>query len=278
MPLFECSGGMRTRGLSVMVTGASSGIGRETATALAGRGARVFAVARSADLLYDLAGGHERITSLPADLTDDAERAAVVEAVGDIDVLVNNAGIGWVGQVEEMPPAQVRQLFELNVLALIDLTQRVIPGMLERGRGHVVNVASVASWVALPPLTVYSATKFAVQGFSEGLRREMSGRGVTVATINPGPVATRFGPRAQSGNRASQHMDGALMAGVPASLVARAVVRSVHMAGWPGYSAIAVPRVVGLSRLGAVPGLRWMVDAAALVTRRPETYRRFGDS
>ena len=268
---------MRIQGLSVVVTGASSGIGRETATALARAGAHVWAVARSADLLDDLVDEQKGITALVADLTDEAQRASVVDAAGQVDVLVNNAGIGWIGTVEEMPLAQVRQLFELNVLALIDLTQRAIPGMLQRRRGHVVNVASVASWVALPPLTVYSATKFAVQGFSDGLRREMLGRGVSVATINPGPVATRFGPRAQSKDRASENLGDHLMPGVPASLVARAVARSVRMAGWPGYSSIAVPRVLGFSRLGAVPGLRWTMDAVAQASRRPRLYSRFGD-
>lgn len=267
---------MRVRGLSVVVTGASSGIGRETAVLLARRGARVWAVARSADLLEELAATQPGITPLVADLTNDAERAALVAAAGTVDVLVNNAGIGWVGAVEGMPAARVRQLFELNVLALIDLTQRVVPGMLERRRGHVVNVASVASWVAMPPLTVYSATKFAVQGFSDGLRRELAGRAVSVATINPGPVATQFGPRAQVEDRATEELDGGVMIGVSPSMVARAVLRSVRRAGWPGYATVAVPRVLGLTRLGAVPGLRWMADAAALVSRRPETQRRFG--
>lgn len=267
---------MRIRTRSVVVTGASSGIGRETALAFARRGARVCAVARSADLLEELAASEPGITPLVADLTDDADRARVIDVVGEVDVLVNNAGIGWVGPVEEMPAAQVRQLFELNVLALIDLTQRVVPAMLERRRGHVVNVASVASWVALPPLTVYSATKFAVQGYSDGLRRELAGRGVSVATINPGPVATRFGPRAQVEDRATNELGDGLMSGVPPSLVARAVLRSVRRAGWPGYASIAVPRLLGFSRLGALPGLRWVVDAGALVSRRPEMQGRFG--
>ena len=260
----------------MVVTGASSGIGREVALAFGRGGARVWAVARSADLLEVLAASEPGITALVADLTDDGERARVVDTVGEVDVLVNNAGIGWVGPVEEMPADQVRLLFELNVLALIDLTQRVVPGMLERRRGHVVNVASVASWVALPPLTVYSATKFAVQGFSDGLRRELAGRGVSVATINPGPVATRFGPRAQVEDRATDELGDGVMAGVPPFLVARAVLRSVRRAGWPGYATIAVPRLLGFSRLGAVPGLRWAVDAGALVSRRPEMQRRFG--
>ncbi len=267
---------MRIQGLSVVVTGASSGIGRETAALLARRGARVWAVARSEELLEELAATQSGITPIVADLTDERQRAAVVDSAGTVDVLVNNAGIGWVGAVEEMPASRVSQLFELNVLALIDLTQRVLPGMLERRRGHVVNLASVASWVALPPLTVYSATKFAVQGFSEGLRRELAGRGVSVSTINPGPVATQFGPRAQVEDRATEELGGGVMIGVPPSMVARAVLRSVRMAGCPGYATVAVPRVLGASRLASVPGLRWVVDAAALVSRRPEMRARFG--
>lgn len=267
---------MRIGDLSVVVTGASSGIGYETALVLARKGAHVTAVARSKGPLDELAAASPRITPLVADLTVESERAALVERVGVVDVLVNNAGIGWLGMVVDMPAAQVQKLFDINVLALIDLTQRVIPGMLKRRRGHVVNVASVASWVASPPLTVYAATKFAVQGFGDGLRREMLGRGVSVATINPGPVATRFGPRAQSEDQASEDLGDGLMSGVPASLVARAVERSIRMAGWPGYSSIAVPRLMGLSRLGAVPGLRWTVDAAAQAARKPELYRRFG--
>lgn len=254
---------MRLSGANVVVTGASDGIGRETALLLAGRGARVWAVARSGALLEELAGEHERIVPLVADVSVDADRAAVVEAAGEVDVLVNNAGIGWSGLVEDMPAEQVRRLFEVNVLALVDLTQRVLPGMLARRRGHVVNLASVASWVAAPPLTVYSATKFAVQGFSDGLRREVAGRGVAVTTVNPGPVATRFGERAQVGDRPTMLLTGAAMPGVPAAMAARAVVRSVRMGGFPGFVTIAVPRPVGLVRLLTVPGLQPVVDLGA---------------
>ena len=259
---------MHLRGLTVVLTGASSGIGRASALLLASRGARVWAVARSEGPLDELAAEHPGITPLVADVAVDDDRAAVVEKAGRVDVLVNNAGIGWLGAVAEMPPDQVRKLFEVNVLGLIDLTQRVLPGMLERRRGHVVNVASVASWVAVPPLTVYSATKFAVQGFSEGLRREVAGAGVRVSTVNPGPVATRFGPRARDEDRPTEGMGEGLMPGVPVSLAARAVVRAIRMGGIPGYATIAVPRVVGLSRVGALPGARLVVDAGTALTRR----------
>ncbi len=255
---------MRMRGLRVVVTGASSGIGQATARLLAARGANVTAVARSLGPLDELAASSSSITPFVADLTVDADRAALIARVGDVDVLVNNAGIGWLGLVEEMPAAQVQKLFAINVLALIDLTQRVLPGMLSRRRGHVVNIASVASWVSIPPLTVYSATKFAVQGFSDGLRRELMGRGVHVSTINPGPVATRFGARATFEDPRTEHMDDAKMPGVPASMVAAAVARAVRMNGLPGYTGIAVPRVLGFSRLGALPGLRLASDAFAV--------------
>ena len=258
---------MQLRDLSVVVTGASSGIGRAAAVLLAGKGARVWAVARSEGPLHELAAGHPGITPVVADVAVDEDRAAVVEQAGAVDVLVNNAGIGWLGRVEDMPPEQVRKLFDINVLGLVDLTQRMLPGMLERGRGHVVNVASVASWVAVPPLTVYSATKFAVQGFSEGLRREVAGRGVAVTTVNPGPVATRFGHRARSEDPLTERMGEGLMPGVPVSLAARAVVRAIRMGGAPGYATISVPRVVGLARLAALPGARLVVDAGAALTR-----------
>ena len=258
----------RLRGLSVVVTGASSGIGRATAALLAGRGARVWAVARSEGPLADLAAATPGVTPLAADVTVDDERAALVDRVGRVDVLVNNAGIGWVGRVEEMPAERVRALFELNVLALIDLTQRVLPQMLERGRGHVVNVASLASYVSVPPLTVYSATKFAVQGFSDGLRREVARRGVAVTTVNPGPVATSFGERARLDGMRTDAMGDRRMPGVPADAVARAVARAIRMGSFPGYSAIAVPRLSAVVRFGALPGTRLFTDAGALLTRR----------
>lgn len=258
---------MRMRDLNVVVTGASSGIGRATALLLASKGARVTAVARSSGPLDELAAESAGITPLVADLTLDAGRAALVDAAGAVDVLVNNAGIGWLGQVEDMPAEQVRKLFDINVLALVDLTQRVLPGMLSRRRGHIVNVASVASWVSIPPLTVYSATKFAVQGFSDGLRREVAGRGVRVTTINPGPVATRFGARAQFEDPLTERMGDSKMPGVPASVAARAVGRAIRMRGCPGYASIAVPRIVGLARFSCLPGARFVVDAVALGTR-----------
>lgn len=259
---------MRVRRSVIVVTGASTGIGRSIATRLARKGALVWAVARSETHLEDLAGEQPNVVPFVADISDDADRAALAAAVGPVDILVNNAGIGWNGLVEDMPAEQVRHVFEVNVLGLIDLTQRVLPGMLERRRGHICNVASVGAWVSVPPVTVYCATKFAVQGFSEGLRRELRGRGVTVATINPGPVATSFARRAAKGDQPTEKLGEGHMVGVPPDLVARAVQRSISLAGLPGWSTISVPRIVGLSRIGAIPGVQLTMDAASLVSRR----------
>ena len=252
-----------------MVTGASSGIGYDTARLLASKGASVVAVARSRGPLEALASSVDGVEPFVADVSVDADRAALVAAAGEVDVLVNNAGVGWTGLVEEMPADQVRALFEINVLGLIDLTQRMLPGMLERRRGHVVNVASIAGFVSAPPLTVYSATKFAVLGFSDGLRRELSGRGVAVTCINPGPIATRFGPRASlpDASSATSDLGDAKNPGVPVWTVSRAVLRSIRYGGLPPYATVSVPRVMGLSRLGAVPVLSLTVDGASFFSR-----------
>jgi short-subunit dehydrogenase len=247
-------------GTRVIVTGASTGIGRATALRLARRGARVFAAARDERRLDALAAEHPEIVASPGDVSDDADRAALVKQSEPVDVLVNNAGLGWKGMAEDMPPDKVRQLFEVNVLALIDLTQRVLPGMLERGRGHVVNVGSIAGYVASPGETVYCATKFAVQGFTDGLRREVVRRGVDVTLIAPGPIKTEFMARIRTGEPAGQ--PGALDYGLPPESVAKAIERALTRTRVPGYRTITVPRIGGFSRLGAAPGLARATDLA----------------
>lgn len=256
---------MRIKDSAVIVTGASAGIGRETALLLAGKGARVWAMARSEGKLKDLASEHPNITAFPGDVTDEGDRAAVVKAAGPVDVLINNAGLGWMGLIEDMPPDQVRKQFEVNVLSLIDLTQKVLPSMLERRHGHIVNVASIAGWVSMPPLSVYSASKFAVAGFTDGLRRELVGRGVTAALVNPGPIRTGFSQRAQLEDKGE--IEDKSMPGFPASVVAHAIYRSIALAGVPGYSTMASPRVVGLSRLGQLPGVSFALDLVAMGSR-----------
>ena len=257
-PPSECNGAMRISGLRVVVTGASAGIGRATAMRLAKRGAEVVAVARRAELLDELAATSSRITAFPADLAQSSERRRLVADTGPVDVLVNNAGIGWLGLVDSMPFERVQSLFELNVLGLIELTQLVMPQMAKRRKGHIVNIASVASYAAVPPLTVYSASKFAVRGFTEGLRRELGGTGITACVVNPGITNTGFVDRAQGGDRPD--VRDKTTGGVPADFVARAIQRSITYRRVPGFGVVAAPRIWGVSRLAAVPGVNTVVD------------------
>jgi short-subunit dehydrogenase len=256
---------MKLQGANIVVTGASTGIGRVTSLMLADKGARVTAVARDKDRLQTLAGEHSGITAHPGDMTIETDRAALVEQAGDIDVLINNAGLGWKGLVEDMPSDNARELFELNVLALIDLTQRVLPSMLRRRHGHVVNVGSVAGMVGVPGETVYCATKFAVQGFTDGLRRELLGRGVHVSLIAPGPIKTEFLARATTGAPAPE--PGALDIGLAPEAVAKAIRRTLTRR-LPGYRTITVPRILGISRISSLPGMARITD---LATRRRAT-------
>lgn len=238
-----------------------------TALLLARKGATVWAVARDLKRLEVLAAEHERITPWRCDVSSNDDRAALVDAAGPVDILVNNAGLGYSGLVETMPAFEVRRLFEINVLGLIDLTQRVLPGMLERRRGHIVNVSSIAGYVSSPPLTVYAATKFAVNGFTDGLRRELAGRGVGVTLINPGPVNTEWGPRS-AGYLPLEGAPEVKGRGVPAWTVSHAIARSITMGAIPGWQTVAVPRVAGLVRLVTIPVVTRLVDASAFASRR----------
>jgi short-subunit dehydrogenase len=248
---------MKIAGSNIVITGASTGIGRATALVLAGKGARVTAAARDEARLRELAAEQPGITPVRADITNAKDRAALIAAAGDVDVLINNAGLGYHGLVESMPPERVRELMELNVLALIDLTQRVLPGMLARKHGHIINVGSVAGYVGVPAESVYSATKYAVNGFNDGLRRELRGRGVDVTLIAPGPIKTEFVAREKIGGPAPE--PGAMDHGLPVATVSRAIVRALTRR-LPGYRTITVPRVLSISRLGSVPGMALLTD------------------
>lgn len=180
-----------------MVTGASRGIGRAVARAAAARGARIGLVARSRrDLEAVLAEAGGNGVVAPADVADPAalERALrlVEERLGPIDVLVNNAGVGAYGPFLETDPGVFERLMAVNYLAAVRTMRFVLPGMLERGRGHVVNVASVAGRIAPPLEAAYAASKFALIGLSEAVDLEVAGRGVRVSVVDPGVVATRF--------------------------------------------------------------------------------------
>jgi short-subunit dehydrogenase len=178
----------------VLVTGCSSGIGRAIAQALLHGPHPVWATARKVETLADLAAAGARV--LPLDVTDEASMAAAVREVegthGPLGGLVNNAGYGEYGPVEEVPIDAVRRQFETNVFGLLRLTQLVLPGMRAAGRGRIVTISSMGGRMTLPGGGVYHASKYAVEALSDALRFETRGFGIAVSVVAPGPVRTAF--------------------------------------------------------------------------------------
>ena len=194
---------MEIRNKVVLITGASSGIGAGAARRLAKEGAKVVLAARRKELLKGLAeeiiakGGHA--LPLQVDVTDHTEIQQMINATLDkysrLDVLVNNAGLGFSADVKDIDPAKLRLQVAVNLIGLIECAQAALRPMLAQGSGHIINVASLAGLVGAPGSSVYSATKFGVIGFSDSLRREVHKHGVLVTTFCPGFVATEFSPR-----------------------------------------------------------------------------------
>jgi short-subunit dehydrogenase len=188
---------MKWDGAVALVTGASRGIGREVVRQAAERGARVGLVARSAadlDEVLSLIGG--RGVAVAADVADTAQVTDAVtrveEALGPVDVVVANAGIGAYGPFTATDPDEIERLTRVNWLGTAHLLRAVLPGMVERRRGHVAVVASVAGRMAAPLEALYSATKFAQVGLAEALAIELAPYDIGVSVVNPGPVATDF--------------------------------------------------------------------------------------
>jgi short-subunit dehydrogenase len=185
---------------TILITGASSGIGRELARAFARRRARLVLVARRADRLAELSdelvrAGAAGVQPIPADLTQAGaceELRAQAAAGGAIDMLINNAGSGLYGAFAQQDPADVESVMRLNMDALVRLTRLCLPDMLARGGGRIVNVASLAGYQPFPYMTIYAASKAFVIDFSLGLREELRGTGVIVTCICPGTVKTEF--------------------------------------------------------------------------------------
>jgi short-subunit dehydrogenase len=186
---------------TALVTGASSGLGVEFARQLAARGHDLVLVARSGDRLEALAAELRAAHSVAAhvlvqDLAEPDAARRIGERLADqglaVDLLVNNAGFGTCGRFEEIPAAREREQLTVNVLALVDLAHELLPGMLARGTGAVVNVASTAAFQPSPYFSVYGASKTFVLNFSLALRQEYRRRGVRVLAVCPGPVATAF--------------------------------------------------------------------------------------
>ena len=193
--------------LTWFITGCSTGFGRELARVVVARGYRAAVTARDPKQVADLVAGHEdRTLALRLDVTDPAQVAESVrraeEHLGGIDVLVNNAGIGYFAAVEESDEADVRRMFEIDFFGLASMTRAVLPGMRKRRSGHIVNIASIAGLAAYPSLGYYCAAKFAVEGLSEVLAEEVRPLGIKVTLVEPSAFRTDWAGRSANEARA----------------------------------------------------------------------------
>lgn len=238
---------------TALVTGASAGIGEAIARELASRGHGVTLVARREERLRELAGElaeqHEvRAEVIAADLgsTEARDRLAErIEELGlEVEILVNNAGFGGDGDFVEMDRERLVSMVQLNCEALLDLQARYLAGMVERGRGVVINIASTSAFQPLPSTATYAATKAFVLSLSEAVHQELKGTGVTLTAVSPGPVRTEF-MKAAGMDQAEEKVPGFVWASSEA--IAKAAVDAAER----GKRAI-VPGL--LNRVGAITG------------------------
>lgn len=188
----------------VLITGASSGFGEDAARQFAREGCRVVLAARRLDRLQALAAeiqnaGGEAL-AIPVDLNEPAEIKVMVQTAldlyGKIDILFNNAGYGCVDWFEKLDPERnIETIIKVNLIGTMLVTREILPHMLKRRKGHIINMSSVAGLIAPPLITTYSAGKYGVRAFTDGLRREVRPFGIKVSGIYPGPAVTEFGQK-----------------------------------------------------------------------------------
>ncbi|MFI1096925.1 oxidoreductase [Streptomyces sp. NPDC020917] len=242
------------------ITGCSTGLGRALARAVLARGWRAAVTARDPGQVADLVAGHEdRALALPLDVTDADAIAAAVDraqtAFGGIDVLVNNAGYGYLAAVEEGDDREVRALFDTNVFGLAAVTRAVLPGMRARRRGHVVNVSSLGGLAAFGATGYYHATKFAVEGLSESLAAEVAPLGIGVTIVEPAAFRTNWsGP--------SMRQSATVIDDYAATAGARRAGTLATYGHQPGDPARAAEAVIGAVTAGEPP-LRLLLGKAA---------------
>jgi uncharacterized protein len=228
---------MDVKGKVVIITGASSGIGEATARQFGREGARVVLAARRLDQLeslareiHDLGTGAETLV-VQADLSKLEDIRSLIrqtlDRFGRIDVLVNNAGFGRLDWLENLDPEKdIEAQFDVNVLGVVQTTRQALPAMIKQRSGHIINMCSMASLIATPTYTIYAASKHAVHGFSEALRREVKPWGVDVSMIYPGGVKTAFAEHAGVKRKTQATTPGFLL--LSAEDVGRAVVQLVR--------------------------------------------------
>ena len=221
-------------GLRIVITGASQGIGKALALEAAKRGMNVVAAARSADLLYDLAseakpGMKGSLATVVADVTEASGRRAMLQCAlnhfGGVDVLVNNAGIGATGHFAEGSAETLRKIMEVNYFGLAETTRIFIPELKNSAHGAIVNISSIAGKRGIPARSDYSASKFAVQGFSNALRAELAKDNIDVLVVCPGLTQTNFSKNMIE-QKAKMKMDH--MRGMTSEEVAVHTLRSIE--------------------------------------------------
>ena len=243
-----------------LITGCSTGFGRELAKAALHNGDKVAVTARKTADVEDIVAGENNALSLSLDVTNGGQIKSAVNAImekwGRIDVLVNNAGIGYFGAVEESEDAAVRQMFEINFFGLAHVTQAVLPIMRKQRSGHVVNIASIGGLRAFPAVGFYNATKFAVDGLSEALAKEVAPLGIKVTIVAPSGFRTDWAGRSAE-DTAIKIPDYA-----ETSKLNQDTIRgnSGNQLGDPKLAALAIIKAVESDK----PPLRLLLGAAAL--------------
>ncbi|MCP9081923.1 SDR family oxidoreductase [Streptococcus sp. CF10-1] len=179
---------------TIIITGASGGLAQEMVKLLPND--QLILLGRNKEKLAQLYGNHPNVEWFEIDITDDSALEALVADLylryGKIDVLINNAGYGIFEEFDQISDQDIHQMFEVNTFALMNLSCRLGARMKERGKGHIINIVSMAGLIATAKSSLYSATKFATIGFSNALRLELMPYGVYVTTVNPGPIRTGF--------------------------------------------------------------------------------------
>lgn len=249
------------------ITGCSTGFGRELVVRLLDQGARVVVTARDLTKIADLVAGHaETALALALDVTDaGAINCAVQQAearFGRIDVLVNNAGYGYLAAIEEGEDAPVRAMFETNVFGLVNMTKAVLPGMRARRRGHIINLSSIGGLVSFAASGYYHATKFAVEGLSGSLAIELAPLNIKVTIVEPGPFRTDFAGRS-IGQSKTEIADYAETSGIRRK---QTFARSGNQQGDPVRAAQAIIDVVALPN----PPLHLLLGKPALELARKD--------
>ncbi|WEV60267.1 SDR family oxidoreductase [Streptococcaceae bacterium ESL0729] len=186
---------------TVVITGASGGLASALVDQI--KASNIILLSRNIKPLLESYQGRSDIHLYECDITDDKEVSLVSSQIsrdfGPVDLLINNAGYGDFKDFMSYSPAEIRAMFEVNVLALMNVTSKFLPGMKQQKSGQIINIASMAGKMATANSTIYSATKFAVIGFSNALRLELKDSNIIVTTVNPGPINTKFFERANEG-------------------------------------------------------------------------------